>query len=247
MHAVAAATLADLNRRSFEEEYLPLAIAPDILAANDRTYEQRLAATKMVSHDEHPIPTVLGLLVLGRRTRDFLPGAYVQFLRIGGTTLADPVLDELAVVGTVGGVLSRLDEKLASHNRVAVDFTSGPLETRTYAYPAAALQQLTRNAVMHRTYEATNAPVHVYWFDDRIEITNPGGPFGAVTGENFGRPGLADYRNPSLAEAMKVLGFVQQYGAGIPIARRALEANGSPPPEFVVESTYVRVTVRQRP
>ena len=100
---------------------------------------------------------------------------------------------------------------------------------------------------MHRTYEATHAPVHVYWFDDRIEISNPGGPFGAVTSENFGRPGLADYRNPSLAEAMKVLGFVQQYGAGIPIARRALEANGSPPPEFVVEPTHVTVTVWKRP
>jgi ATP-dependent DNA helicase RecG len=30
-------------------------------------------------------------------------------------------------------------------------------------------------AVMHRAYEATHAPVRVYWYDDRIEISNPGG------------------------------------------------------------------------
>lgn len=82
------------------------------------------------------------------------------------------------------------------------------------------------------------------WFDDRIEILSPGGPYGAVTPENFGRPGLADYRNPNLAEALRVLGFVQRYGVGIPTARRELERNGNPAPEFTVEPTYVSVIVR---
>src|SRR5262249_42719034 len=93
-------------------------------------------------------------------------------------------------------------------------------------------------------YEATNAPVRVYWYDNRIEIWSPGGPFGAVTPENFGAPGLTDYRNPNLAEAMRVLGYVQHYGAGLPTARRALEQNGNPPSEFDVQPTYVSVTVR---
>jgi ATP-dependent DNA helicase RecG len=241
---VATATVDDLNRRTFEEEYLPAAVDREILAENDRTYEQRLAVTKMVMSADTPVPTVLGLLVLGVRTRDFLSGAYIQFLRISGTSLTDPVLDETEIDGTVNDVLRRLDEKLGSHNRVAVDFTSGQLEARTQSYPMAALQQLTRNAVMHRTYEHTNAPVRITWFDDRIEILSPGGPFGSVTAENFGRAGLADYRNPSLAEALKVLGFVQRYGAGIPTARRELEANGNPPPEFTVEPTYINVIVR---
>lgn len=50
---------------------------------------------------------------------------------------------------------------------------------------------------MHRSYEGTNAPVRIYWFSDRIEISNPGGPFGQVTHENFDRPGLTDYRTPT--------------------------------------------------
>lgn len=99
-------------------------------------------------------------------------------------------------------------------------------------------------AVLHRSYEGTNAPVRVYWFDDRIEILNPGGPYGNVTVQNFGEPGLADYRNPNLAEAMRVLGLVQRFGAGLTIARRELAANGNAPPAFDVSQTFVRATVR---
>lgn len=70
--------------------------------------------------------------------------------------------------------------------------------------------------------------------------------FGTVTPENFGRPGLTDYRNPNLAEAMKVLGYVQRFGVGIPTAQRELEKNGNRGLEFSVEPTFVQMTVRER-
>lgn len=56
---------------------------------------------------------------------------------------------------TVADVLRRTDEKLSAHNRTAVDFTSEPRDRRTSLYPRPALQQLVRNAIMHRRYEAT--------------------------------------------------------------------------------------------
>ncbi|MGQ0504231.1 MAG: ATP-binding protein, partial [Myxococcaceae bacterium] len=127
------------------------------------------------------------------------------------------------------------------------DLTGSDLEQRTQLYPMPALQQLVRNAVMHRSYEATNAPVRVTWYDDRIEIMNPGGPFGSATVENFGQPGVSDYRNPSLAEALKVLGFVQRFGVGIATARKSMQANGNPPPRFEVNTDYVGVTLKRVP
>lgn len=244
LHPIPAATLADLDRRRFEDEYLPAAFAPDVLESNDRSYEQRLSATKMVRSAEEPIPTVLGVLVLSSRTRDFIPGAYIQFLRIEGRELADPVSDAQEIDGPVSEMLRRIDEKLTSHNRTAVDLTSEDRERRTFLYPLVALQQVVRNAVMHRSYEATNAPVRVTWYDDRIEIISPGGPFGAVTAENFGQPGVSDYRNPSLAEALRVLGFVQRFGVGIATANRELGKNGNPPLEFHINPSHVGVTLR---
>ncbi|MGH9459610.1 MAG: AlbA family DNA-binding domain-containing protein, partial [Vicinamibacteria bacterium] len=132
---VPSAALPDLDRRRFEDEYLAAAFATDVLAANVRSYEQRLAATKMVSSADEPTPTVLGVLVLSSRTRDFLPGAYIQFLRIAGRELADPIVDEQLIDGPVAEVLRRIDEKLSAHNRTAVDVTSGERERRTYLYP----------------------------------------------------------------------------------------------------------------
>jgi ATP-dependent DNA helicase RecG len=78
---VAEATLEELDRLRFEHEYLPSVVARDVLAANDRTYEQRLAATKLVLSDAEPRPTVLGLLVIGKSPADWLPGAYRRLSR----------------------------------------------------------------------------------------------------------------------------------------------------------------------
>ena len=244
---VASASLDDLDRDRFNREYLPAAVAPDVLEANDRSEDQRLAATKMVGGHDLLTPTVLGLLVIGRSPQSRLPGAYVQFLRIEGTAMDAPIIDEDRIEGTVSDVVLRLDEKLIAHNRSRVDFTSGSVEQRSPLYPLVALQQLTRNAVLHRNYEGTNTPVRVTWYEDRIEILNPGGPYGEVTAANFGTPYLTDYRNPNLAEAMRVLGLVQKFGAGIALARSTLAANGSPSPEFSVVSGFMLVTVRPAP
>lgn len=215
-------TLDDIDHLRFEQEYLPSVVARDVLAANERTYEQRLAATKMIAGEADTRPTVLGLLIVGKSPADWLPGTYTQFLRISGDDLTAPILDEEAIYGTAADQIRRLEEKLDTHNLRSVQFTDVDRESRTEEYPMEALRQLVRNAFMHRSYEATNAPVRLYWFEDRIEIHNPGGPFGSVTPENFGKPGVTDYRNPNLAEALRALGFVQRFGAGIVIARKAL-------------------------
>ena len=236
--------LSDLNLVHFEHEYLTQAVNPDILAVNERTLEERLAATKMIASVDEPFATVMGILVLGKNPQDFLPGAYVQFLKIGGSELTDEILDNEAIRGAIPDQIRRLDDKLRAHNRIAVDITSGPIEKRTALYPIEAVQQITGNAIMHRTYEATNAPVRVYWYDDRIEVLSPGGAYGTVTAGNFGDPRFTDYRNPNLAEAMRILGYVQRFGVGITIARRLLREAGHPEPEFEIFDNYVQVIIR---
>jgi ATP-dependent DNA helicase RecG len=245
LHPIQHAKLEDLNRRLFEEDYLPSAFAADILEKNDRSYEQRLATCRMIQGVDQPIPTVTGCLVLGKLTRDLIPCAYIQFLRIDGTTLSDPIKDAEDIDGPLGQIISRLDQKLEAHIQTAVDLTSGPVEIRKPDYPLVALHQLARNAIMHRTYESTNAPVRITWFNDRIEIQNPGGPFGQVTKQNFGKPGVVDYRNPHLAEAMKVLGYVQHFGVGIQRAQESLRKNGNPLAKFTVEDTFVHVEIKR--
>ena len=241
LEPVPSARLSDLNLTFFENDYLPQAFAPDVLEANDRTREQRLASLKMIAAPDDATPTVLGLLVLGKSPQDFIPGAYVQFLKIEGTDLADPIADSADIRGAVSDVIRRLDDKLISHNRVAVDITSARTERRESLYPIAALQQITRNAMMHRAYEATNAPTRVTCFADRVEVISPGGLYGSVNKENFGASGVTDYRNPNLAEAMRALGLVQRFGVGIALARRLLAEAGHPPMKLRPTESHVIV------
>ncbi|WP_419634382.1 ATP-binding protein, partial [Thiolapillus sp.] len=189
-------------------------------------------------------PTVLGLLSIGKTPQDFLSGAYAQFLRIDGIELADPVIDEEDIGGTLVEMLRRTEEKLSAHNRTMIDIVSSPTHNKEIAYPPAAIQQILYNAALHRTYESTNSPVRVYWFNDRIEIISPGGPYGNVTIENFGSSGITDYRNPNIADVLKTFGFIQAFGRGIATARKLMQENGNPDLEFQTTSSAVVCVLR---
>ena len=109
-------------------------------------------------------------------------------------------------------------------------------------YPIAALREAVVNAVVHRNYESSNAPTKILWFDDRIEISSPGGPFGAVDATNYEHRN--DYRNPVLAAALKHLGYVNRFGRGVSLIRQSLATNGNPPAEFDIDRSWWSVTLR---
>ncbi|HEY3916396.1 MAG TPA: ATP-binding protein [Stellaceae bacterium] len=234
------ATLDDINLRSFAEEYLPSAFPPDVIKENGRSDEEKLRALRLLT--PQGLPTVTALLVLGKNVRAWIPGAYVQFLRIDGLTLVDPIRNERTIDGTLGDQLRALDELIKANieQRAIV----GGVERQTsWDYPEVALRQLLRNALLHRTYEGTNAPVRITWYNDRVEIQSPGGPYGQVTRDNFGQPGVTDYRNPNIAEALKNLGYVERFGVGIAIAKDALAKNNNPELEYTIEDQHVHVMV----
>ncbi len=247
LRPVSWATLEDLDRELFESAYLPASVAPEVLAENRQDYQQRLSSLRLFSPGPDGAPTIAGLLTIGRDPLRFVPGAYIQFLRIDGFELTSPIQDQKVIDGPIPRVVEQLDEVLKAHNSVSSDFASTPIERNEPEYPIVALQQIARNAIMHRVYEGTNAPIRITWFRDRIEISNPGGPYGNVTVANFGQPGITDYRNPHLAEAMSNLGYVQRFGVGIALARREMQKNGNPAIEFDVTPGYVLVILRRRP
>ena len=111
------------------------------------------------------------------------------------------------------------------------------------AYPARALHELLMNAVIHRNYESTT-PVMISQFTDRIEILSPGGLHGDLTVSQF--PTVTAYRNPVLAEAARVLGFVNRFGRGIDLAQSVLKKNDSPEAAFQLERNHLLAIVWKR-
>jgi ATP-dependent DNA helicase RecG len=220
-------------------------VSPDVLADNEREPDAQMASLRIIDLGPPKVPTVMGMLAIGREPVRHLPMAWVSFLRLAGEELASEVVTSHDLKGPLPRQMDQIDELLKLHVMTAVDITSADREQRSPDYPVPVLQQIIRNAVLHRNYEGTNAPVRIYWYIDRVEVISPGGPYGQVTQENFGQPGVNDYRNPNLAEAMRCLGYAQNFGVGIQIARDALARNGNPPLEFQVDSRTVIATLRR--
>ena len=237
------ASLDDLDRGFLRSHYLPSAIAPEVLERNTRPLDHQLRSLRLVQGER---PTWGAILAFGLDPQAFVPGAWVQFLRIDGTEITDPIRHQKQLTGGLDDVVRRLDELLDLNVSVRTQVAGVARERRRPDYPADALRQLAHNAVMHRSYEGTNTPVRIRWFSDRVEIASPGGLYGRITRDNFGA-GDTDYRNPLLAEIMANLGFAQRFGLGVPLARRSLEANGNPAPEFDFQQTLVVATVRAAP
>jgi ATP-dependent DNA helicase RecG len=235
------ATLEDILVESFKEQYLPAVVSREVIAENQRTAQEQLASLRLFDPRRN-CPTNAGILLLGEDPLEFIPGAYIQFVRFDGDTLAAPVQDQKEVGGNLMTQLLQLDNLIPLQIRTARQQASGLQHQEKPDYPLVAIREFALNAVMHRTYEATNAPIRINWFNHRVEVQSPGGLYGQVNASNFER--ASDYRNPVLAEAMKGLGYVERFGAGIARAQAALRANGNPPAEFTIEPTHVLVVVK---
>ncbi|MCA9961597.1 MAG: putative DNA binding domain-containing protein [Anaerolineales bacterium] len=245
LRPVHSASIDDLDMGLFQRTYLPSAVAFDVLEENQRPLGHQLVSLRLLNSIEAQIPTVVGILTIGKTPREHIYGAYVQFLRMDGSELTDPVIDQKELDSPLPDTLRLLDDLLEINIATSSTFVGSALEVKQPDYPIEALRQLIRNAILHRSYEATNTPVRITWFNDRIEIFSPGGLFGQVNEANLGH-GATDYRNPHIAEALKNLGFVQRFGFGIPIAEKALKANGNPPIKFQITSNSVLAIVRGR-
>jgi len=217
-----------------------------LLEANNRSYEERLAACKMIVSVDDTTPTFLGLMAIGKKPRFYLGGTYIQFLRIDGPDHMSRIIDELEIDGRILEMYNLAEGKFKVYNKRDIEVLSGPTHVITSDYPETAFRQILCNAILHRRYEENNAPIHFYWYNDRIEINSPGGPFGDVTIDNFGMPGLVSYRNRNLAEVMKNLDLGQRFGFGIKWARETMAENGNPPIEFQVSNGNVCCVLRKK-
>lgn len=235
------AVLDDLNDERFLLGYRKKVIAEDIIAANGRSLPQQLAGLRFFDLRRN-CPTHAGILLFGHRPVHFLPGAYVQFLRLAGNDATSEVIDEKQISGDLVTILQTLDLLIDVNIRNRPVFVSGLREEMRADYPKIAVRELLLNAVMHRNYQS-NTPVRFYWFADHIEISNPGGLYGEAVGHFSERN---DYRNPVIAEAMRALGYVNRYGQGVLRSQKALRDNCNPPADIRPEADWFSVSIPAR-
>jgi len=222
-------TIEDLSTEIFKLTYLPSAIDEDTLRANGRNLKEQLASLKFFDLKAN-CPTNAGILMFGINPRFYLPGANIQYVRFEGEDEVSQFSYEHSFDGDLTTQMRVMNDFIKAQIVKKVQHKLG--EDYNFSYPHLAIQELLYNAVIHRDYQS-NAPIKFYEYNNRIEIINPGGLYGNARPENF--PNINDYRNPTLAEAAKNLGYINSFNVGVKRAKASLKGNGNPEPNFIID------------
>lgn len=121
----------------------------------------------------------------------------------------------------------------------------GLLRKEAYELPPEAIRELIINAHCHRSF-ADNSCVQVAIYDDRLEITSPGGLYGGLTLEEV-LAGHSKLRNKAIANVFGQMGLVESWGTGLLRVRELAREYGLQEPEFVEMSGLFRVNLYRSP
>jgi ATP-dependent DNA helicase RecG len=113
-----------------------------------------------------------------------------------------------------------------------------------YELPPDSIRELIINAVMNCSF-LQNSHIQVAIYDDRLEITSPGGLLPGVTIQKM-QEGYSKIRNKALAHAFLYMNMIEEWGSGIPKHMREMKEYGLREPEFIDMEIGFRVNLYRK-
>ena len=110
-------------------------------------------------------------------------------------------------------------------------------------YPFEAIREALVNALAHRDYTITTAPITFYIYNDRIEITSPGRLVYPLTISELEKNDPI-HRNEAICNIFSKTTYMEHVGTGIKRMKDAMRAHGLDEPEFSQNGEFFKVTFR---
>ena len=126
--------------------------------------------------------------------------------------------------------------------RYDIEGEGGKPRKELWEIPETAFKETIINSLAHRDYYDKGARITIEVFDDRVEISNPGGLVSAVPRSEFGKRSAS--RNPLIFGLFERMRLVEQIGSGITRIRDVMNDEGLTPPEFNIDGMFT-VTLRR--
>ena len=118
---------------------------------------------------------------------------------------------------------------------------NGVYREDVYEIPPDSIRELIVNAVVHRNYiNAEASPITIALYDDRLEVTSPGGLVKGMTLEKM-KNSYSECRNKALAAAFAYMNLIENWGSGVKRYIREVKAAGLREPEFIEWPNAIRV------
>ena len=143
-----------------------------------------------------------------------IPQSRLFCTRWMGVSKAADSIDSRKEQGNLLELLDLAESFIKTHTRKG--WVKRPTERDNYPeYPERAVTETLVNAFIHRDYTIYGSEVHVDIFDDRIEVTSPGGmPDGSLVQELDVLNVPSDRRNGILADVFDRLDYMEREGSG---------------------------------
>ncbi len=240
--SVEGGTFDELPEPALSSDDLDLAAARAAFRGRRELDEQGLLTLRLLRREQGSlVPTKGAILLFGKDRLAHFPDAWIQCGRFTGTTKTH-IFDHTELHEPLPQAVESILLFLKKHAFRGADL-SGIHRRDVWSIPLTILREVVVNALVHTDYSQRGAPIRVSFFDDRIEVENPGILLPGLTIEDM-MQGVSRIRNPVIARVFRELDIIEQWGSGI---RRILEqakAENLPAPEILEIGMRVRFIVR---
>jgi len=203
--------------------------------------EKMLSLKLLVKEQGRMVPTIGGLLLFGGEERKIrFPDVWVQCGRFIGKDKAD-IFDHTEIYEHLPIAVDKILEFLKKHAMRGADF-SEIRRKDVWSIPLSIIREVIINAIVHSDYSQIGAPIRVAFFDDRIEVENPGILLPGLTIDDICR-GLSKLRNRVISRVFRELNLIEEWGSGIPRIYKESKKIGLPLPEIMDIGTRLRFIV----
>ncbi len=225
-------TLQDLDREAFRNYFERVSRqSPEDTGI---PFEKLLEVTRVItSVDEAQRLTVAGLLVFGREPQRHMHQSRITAVRFLGDDSTADRLKPQELSGTLPQLVQQAGEYVKLYNGVYSQIEGFVRRERLFC-PEEVLREVVVNAVAHRDYSIAGSQIRLFFFDNHLEVRSPGRLPNSMTLESI-RFYNHESRNPLLAQFLNRLGFMEEFGTGIPNMIRLMRSHNGTEPEFALE------------
>lgn len=186
------------------------------------------------------VPSYGGIILFGKNRLKLFPEAIIRCARFAGDTRAD-IIDQINIETYLPLALEDAIKFIKRNTKFSSEIKSLKRKD-TFEYPIIALREALMNAIVHTDYSISGVYISIAIFDDRIEITNPGGlPYGFTLDKALA--GASRVRNRVIAKVFYHLKLIEQWGRGLHRIIHACEEKGLIEPKFEELGAQFRVTL----
>ncbi len=185
------------------------------------------------------------VLFFGKTPELFLENAIIRCTSFRGVDKRF-IVDDKIYAGTLHNQYNQSLEWIRGKLNVGYDIEGqgGGPRKEIWEIPENVFKELIINSLSHRDYYEKGAITTIEVFDNRVEVTNPGGLVSAISELEFGRRSYT--RNPLIFGLFAKMRLVEQVGSGISRVRNLMSDSGLPEPQFQKKGIFTVVLSRPK-